>query len=273
MIDYNTLATKAGEMILAYAPKVLLAIITLIIGLWIIKRIAKLIELAMEKQDVDPSLRHFLASLIGMGLKVLLIIAVISMLGVETTSFVAVLAAAGFAVGLALQGSLSNFAGGVLILLFKPFKVGDFIETVGYMGNVNKIDILNTVLKTPDNKTIIIPNGQVSNAAITNFSTEKERRMDLVFGIGYNDNIDSAKKIILDYIKKDNRILKDPEPFVRTSSLSASSVDITVRAWVKSADYWNVHFDMLEKIKVEFDKKGISIPFPQTDVHLYKHTR
>jgi len=155
----------------------------------------------------------------------------------------------------------------------------DPISKMYYIGNgeylclFSGFDILNTVLKTPDNKTIIIPNGQVSNAAITNFSTEKERRMDLVFGIGYNDNIDSAKKIILDYIKKDNRILKDPEPFVRTSSLSASSVDITVRAWVKSADYWNVHFDMLEKIKVEFDKKGISIPFPQTDVHLYKHTR
>lgn len=192
------------------------------------------------------------------------------MLGVATTSFIAVLAAAGFVVGLALQGSLSNFAGGVLILVTKPFRVSDFIEAQGVMGTVNKIEILMTTLKTPDNKTIIIPNGSLSNSSITNFSTEKTRRVDMVFGISYSDNIDKAQKIIENLIKKDKRVLKDPNYQIVVSKLNDSSVDITVRAWTMSSDYWSFFFDMQKLVKEEFDKNKISIPFPQRDVHLYQ---
>ncbi|MCK5454683.1 MAG: mechanosensitive ion channel, partial [Calditrichia bacterium] len=173
---------------------------------------------------------------------------------------------------LSLQGSLANFAGGVLILLFKPFKVGDFIETQGYLGVVHSIQIFNTVLKTPDNKRIIIPNGPVSSGSLTNFSAETQRRVDMVFGIGYQDDIAKAKKVLNGLINEDQRILKEPEPLVVVSELGDSSVNLTVRVWVNSADYWGVYFDMQENVKLTFDKEGLSIPFPQRDVHLYQTT-
>ncbi len=271
MVDISNLGNIAMGWVISYGPKLLLAIITLIIGLWLINIFVKFFENVVEKKALDKSLRHFLASLIGIGLKVLLIISVISMVGIETTSFVAVLAAAGFAIGLALQGSLANFAGGVLILLFKPFKAGDFIETQGHMGTVDKIEIFNTILKTPDNKTIIIPNGPISNNSIINFSTEKQRRVDMTFSIGYSDNIDKAMKILEKLVKEDKRILKEPAHQIVLSALGASSVDFTVRAWVEKADYWGVYFDMQKNVKEEFDKNSISIPFPQQDIHIYKH--
>lgn len=257
------------ELIQDFAIDLLLAIVTLIIGLWVIKIIMGGIRRGMEKRDVDATLRKFLGSILGILLKIMLIISVISMVGVEMTSFVAILAAAGLAVGLALSGTLQNFAGGVILILFKPFKVGDFIDAQGYMGTVNEIQIFNTILKTVDNKTVIIPNGPLSTGPMTNFSTEPRRRVDFTFGIGYSDDIDKAKDVIKSLIDADERILRDPEPFIAVSELADSSVNFAVRVWVEAANYWGVFFDMTENVKKSFDKKGVSIPFPQTDVHVY----
>jgi len=230
MVDLNTITQKVIDFSIAYGPKVLIAILTLVIGLWIINMITKGVGKALSHKHMDTSLRHFLESLVSISLKVLLFISVISTLGVQTTSFVAILAAMGFAVGMALQGSLSNFAGGVLIIIFKPFKVGDFIETQGHSGVVNKIAIFNTILKTGDNKTIIIPNGPISNGDITNYSTEKTRRVDMVFGIGYDDDLKKAKELLMKIISKDKRVFNDPAPFVAVGELADSSVNFKVRA-------------------------------------------
>jgi len=189
------------------------------------------------------------------------------MVGIEMTSFVAVMAAAEFAVGMALQGGLSNFAGGVLILIFKPFKIGDFIDVQGKMGKVKEIQIFHTTITSTDNKTIIMANGALANDTITNYSTEKQRRVDMVFGIAYEDDFEKAKKIITEIIQKDKRILKEPEAFVRVMELGDSSVNITTRVWCESADYWAIYADMQEKVKTAFDKEGISIPYPQMDIH------
>ncbi|MCA9732829.1 MAG: mechanosensitive ion channel [Deferribacteres bacterium] len=271
MNDLSVYTNKAVEMVMEYGPKLILAIVTLFIGLWIIKLVIRAINKAMERSNTDISLRRFLTSLGEIALKAMLIISVAGMIGIEMTSFIAVLGAAGLAVGLALQGSLANFAGGVLILLFKPYKVGDFIDAAGYMGTVHAIQVFNTILKTPDNKTIIVPNGILSNASITNFSTEATRRVDMSFGIGYNDDIAKAKGILNDLLAKDERVLKDPAHMVVVAELADSSVNFTVRAWCKAADYWGIYFDMTEKVKLEFDKQNISIPFPQRDVHVYNH--
>jgi len=253
-------------------PGFLLALIVLIIGLWIIKLIVKGVNKAMEKSDVEISLRKFLLSLTSIGLKALLLISVASMIGIATTSFIAVLGAAGLAVGLALQGSLANFAGGVLILLFKPFKVGDVIETQGFTAKVDEIQIFNTIMKTPDNKTIIVPNGPVSNGSIVNYSIEPQRRVDFTFGIGYEDDIAKAKSVLNQLITEDTRVLQDPAPVVVLSELADSSVNFAVRAWVKAADYWNLYFEMQEKVKLAFDKNNISIPYPQQDVHIHQNS-
>jgi len=201
---------------------------------------------------------------------VALFISVAGMVGIEMTSFIAILGAAGLAVGLALQGTLQNFAGGVMILLFKPFKVGDVLEAQGYVGSVKEIQIFNTIMATPDNKIIIIPNGSLANSSMTNYSTMDTRRVDFSFGIGYDDDFDKAKEIIKGLIDADERILKDPAPFVRVGELADSSVNITTRVWVNAPEYWNVHFDMIENVKRSFDKEKISIPYPQMDVHLDK---
>lgn len=262
---------KAIEHLMDYGPRLILAIVTLIIGLWIIRVFVKSLKKAMVRSNIEISLHRFLSSLVGVLLKVLLIISVASMIGIQMTSFVAIIGAAGLAVGLALQGSLANFAGGVLILLFKPYKVGDFIEAQGYSGTVKAIQVFNTILNTPDNKTIILPNGGISNSNITNFSTEPLRRVDMTFGISYSDDLKKAKEIIEVMLKSDNRVLDEPAPLVVVSELANSSVNFTARAWCKKEDYWGIYFEMQELIKLEFDKQGISIPFPQQDVHLYKH--
>lgn len=269
MENLSNLGDTGITFLTTYGPKIVLAIVTLMIGLWIVKLIGKLINKALMKSNVDVSLQRFLSSLVTVLLKIMVLISVISMLGVETTSFVALIGAAGLAVGLALQGSLANFAGGVLILLFKPFKVGDFIEAQGYAGSVFAIQIFNTILKTPDNKRIIIPNGSLSNGSITNFSAEPTRRVDMAFGISYDDDIKKAKSILKDIVEADERILKDPAPVIVLKELADSSVNFAVRTWCNAPDYWNIFFDMQEKVKLEFDSKGISIPFPQRDVHLY----
>jgi len=258
------------QMTILYLPKIAIAAVILVVGLWIVKFIVSGFNKASVKSNMDSSLQHFLASLLSMALKILVVISVISMLGVETTSFVAVLGAAGLAIGFALQGSLSNFAGGVIILIFKPFKVGDYIDAAGHSGTVNKIEVLATTLKTPDNKTIIIPNGNLSNSSVINFSAEEKRRVDFTFGIGYEDDMKKAKEIIKNIIDSDSRILQDPEPFIAIGNLGESSVDITTRTWVEAVNYWPVYFDITEAVKEAFDKNGISIPFPQLDIHQYK---
>lgn len=266
----NEYAGLMMEMALTYGPPLALALVTLFVGLWVIGAVCRGVDAGFERSGMETTLRSFLNSMISIGLKVLLVISVASMVGIETTSFIAVLGAAGLAVGLALQGSLANFAGGVLILIFRPYKVGDFIDAAGVAGVVKRIEIFSTVLTTPDNKTIIVPNGAVSNGAITNFSTQDTRRVDIVFGIGYDDDLKKAKQVLSDLIEADERILKDPEPQIVISNLGDSSVDITTRSWVNAADYWGVYFDLVENGKLAFDDNGISIPFPQTDVHLYQ---
>lgn len=259
----------AVAMAFSFAPKLLLAVLTLIVGLWLINVFNQGIDKAFERSGMETTLRAFLNSLFNIGAKALLLISVASMVGIATTSFIAVLGAAGLAIGLALQGSLANFAGGVLILIFRPYKVGDYIEAAGHTGSVKRIEIFSTVVTTSDNKTVIIPNGAISNNAIINYSTQATRRVDIVFGIGYSDDLKAAKQVLKNVIEADNRIHKDPAPLIAISNLGESSVDITTRCWVDAGDNSSVRYDLLEKVKLAFDENGISIPYPQTDIHLY----
>jgi len=259
MQNMQMYSAMAFQLIMTYLPKLLLAIFTLIVGLWVIKILGKALIKSLDRSQVELSLKRFLASFVSVTLKILLFISIASMVGIQVTSFIAIIGAAGLAVGLALQGSLANFAGGVLILLFKPFKVGDFIDALGYAGTVKDIQIFNTILKTEDNKTIIIPNGNLSNSSITNYSVEDKRRLDMTFGIGYDDDLKKAKEILTNLIESDERILEDPAPLIAISKLAGSSVNFVVRVWVKSSDYWGVYFDMQEKVKVSFDEQGLSI--------------
>lgn len=261
----------AVEMTILYAPKVLLAIITLVVGLWLIRRVVHIIDIKLGAKD--PTLNKFLCGLISIVLKVLLFISVASMVGIATTSFIAVIGAAGLAIGLAMQGSLANFAGGVLILIFKPFKVGDTLEAEGFLGSVVEINILYTIVNTFDNRRVVIPNGSLSNASLVNVSYYDTRRCDLTFGIHYGDDIDKAKAIIKRCLDEDERILPEPEPRIALGSLGDNSVNIIVRPWTKTDDLWPVFWDMQEKIKKAFDKEGITIPFPQRDVHVYQHSQ
>lgn len=271
MEELNHYSEQAISLALEYAPKLALALITLIVGLWVAKRITNVFKKILVKRNVDESLIPFLTSMTGIILKVIIVISVIDIVGVETTSFVAILGAAGLAIGMALSGTLQNFAGGVMILVFKPYKVGDFIEAQGYMGVVHEIQIFVTIIKTVDNKRVIIPNAPLSTGSLINYSAEEERRVDFTFGIGYGDDIDKAKDIMMKLIEAEPKILKTPEPFLAVSELADSSVNFTMRVWVKSQDYWDVYFPMIENVKKTFDKEGISIPFPQMDVHTYKN--
>ncbi len=257
-------------LVSAYLPKLLLAILFLLVGIWVIKKLNKVFRRVLELRSIDESLRPFLVSIVSTLFKILLFISVAGMVGIEMTSFIALIGAAGLAVGMALSGSLQNFAGGVMILLFKPFKAGDFIEAQGYSGVVKEIQIFNTLLTTPDNKIVILPNGGLSGSSMVNYSALPTRRVDFSFGIGYDDDIDHAKEVLQKIIDSDTRILKDPEAFVAVGELADSSVNFTVRVWVNTADYWGVYFDMQEKVKKEFDANNLSIPYPQTDVHLHK---
>lgn len=271
MVNVDDIYQLIVENVVAFAPKLLLAIITIVVGFWIVKKLVNVIEKGLTKKKVDASLRHFLESLVSIILKIIIILAAIGILGVETTSFVAILAAAGFAVGFALQGSLSNFAGGVMILLFKPYQIGDFVSVNGESGTVHKIDVLMTILKTPQNVTIYVPNGPAFAGTITNYSQEEVRRLDMNFGISYNSDMKKAKEILEKTLKADERILKEPDGvFVAVTELADSAVILTTRSWVNRADFWGVKFDMQEKIKEEFDKAKIEIPFPQMDLHMKK---
>jgi len=255
-------------LLLSYGPKVLMAVITLIIGLWIINKVVSVLGKALEARKTDQTLTPFLKSLIGTALKVLLLVSVASMVGIATTSFVAILGAAGLAIGLALQGSLSNFAGGVLILIFKPYKVGDLIDAQGEFGEVKEIQIFNTIIVTPDNKRVILPNGLVSNGIIKNVSAEGYLRVDTVVGISYGDNIKQAKDVIMNTLLEDPQVLKDPAPIVAVVELGDNSVNLCVRPYATVENYWDVYFNTYENVKNALDKEGISIPFPQRDVHM-----
>lgn len=253
---------EVQKLLITYVPKVLVAIAVLIIGLWLISRVTKLVKKVLVKRDVDPTLIPFLSGLVNITLKVLLVISVASMVGIATTSFVAALGAAGLAIGLALQGSLGNFAGGVLLLLFKPLKVGDVVEIDGEVGGVKEINILNTVLTTPADNTAIIPNGIVANNKILNFTQESVRRVDLSIGIGYDEDVDKAKEVLLDAMKKLPKVLEKPEPFVGITDFGDSSVNLAVRPFCNSTDYWEVFFAGNEAIKKALDDAGIEIPYP-----------
>ena len=269
-INLDNILQQLTEVVVEFGPRLIGAIIVYFLGSMVIKWISKSYVKFMEKRKVDESLKPFLKSLVSALLKTLLIISVLGMLGVEMTSFIAILGAAGLAVGMALSGTLQNFAGGVIILLFKPFKVNDFIEAQGHTGVVKSIQIFNTILLEPDNKTVIIPNGPLSTGSLVNYSAEPIRRVDFSYGIAYGDDVEKARKILIDIAGKDERILKDPEPFIGLGQLADSSVNLTTRVWVEVAHYWPVFFDMNEKVYNAFNKEGISIPFPQMDVHLQK---
>ena len=271
-MDIDQILEQINTIALEYGPKLIGALAVWIIGSWVIRSLTNAFARNLEKREVDDSLKPFLKTLVGTLLKVLLIISVLGMLGVEMTSFIAILGAAGLAIGMALSGTLQNFAGGVMILLFKPFKVGDVIEAQGFLGSVSEIQIFNTILKSPDNKTIIIPNGGLATSAMTNYTTESQRRVDWTFGIGYGDDLDKAKSIIENLANQDPRILKDPELFIALSEMADSSVNFAVRAWVNTDDYWNVFFEMNEKVYKAFEAEGINIPFPQMDVHLHQQS-
>ncbi len=269
-INVNSLLDQLSNIVFTYGPKLIGGILVWIIGSFVIKMLMKSFSKMMDKRETDSSLKPFLLSLVGVLLKIMLAISVLGMLGVQMTSFIAVLGAAGLAVGMALSGTLQNFAGGVIILLFKPFKVGDYIDAQGHAGIVKEIQIFNTIILEVDNKTVIIPNGPLSTGSMVNYSTEPTRRVDFTFGIAYGDSVDKARKILLQLFKEDERILTDPACFVGLKEMADSSVNLTARAWVKGEDYWGVFFDINEKTYNTFNAEGISIPFPQMDVHLQK---
>lgn len=269
-INVQPLMDKAVEMVMFYAPKLLLAIVTLLVGLWLINVVCKGVGFLLEKRDFDLSLRKWLTSIMSVALKACLLISVVSMIGVQTTSFIAILGAAGLAIGLALQGSLTNFAGGVLILVFKPYKVGDYVKTNGEEGFVEAIDVFYTFLRTVDSKHVILPNGPLANGNLVNYTKDANRRVDLSVGISYNASFDTAEKVLLEMIKQDPRVLQDPAPFIGVTGYGDSSIDLTVRAWTTNENYWGVFFDLNKRIKPALDAGGISIPFPQRDVHLFQ---
>lgn len=256
------------EYLVPFGIKLAAAIVVLFLGIWIVRLLKKFFKGVFERHKVDVSLALFLNNLIAILLNFLLIIAIVSILGIDTSSLVALLASAGLAIGMALSGTLQNFAGGVMIMIFKPFRVGDFIEAQGQMGTVKEILIFNTIILTLDNKTVYIPNGGLATGILTNYSKQGTRRVDWTFSIAYGDDYDKAKTLIISLCNEDERIMKEPAVFVELTKLNSSSVDIVVRAWVKSEDYWGVYFSMNEKVYKNFPKEGLNIPFPQMDVHV-----
>ena len=275
----QTIKGMTGEQIIDMAirgtldaiVRIAIACVIFYVGRWIVRRLTTVIHKIFVKRDVEASLATFLLSLVNISMTFILIIIVISFLGIDTTSFIAIFASAGLAVGMALSGTLQNFAGGVLVLLLKPYRVGDFIEAQGQTGTVKAITLFSTVLATPDNKNIILPNGGMSTGIINNYSKENIRRVDWTFGIAYGDDYDKAKATIASLLEADDRVMKYPAYFIALGALADSSVNITVRAWVASEDYWGVFFDMNEKVYKTFPKEGLNIPFPQMDVHLDKN--
>ncbi|GGD39125.1 mechanosensitive ion channel protein [Malaciobacter pacificus] len=260
------------DLISDYAVKIVIAIVIFYIGKWVARKLTDLVvKITRKTGKVDETLLKFLSNIIFYVLMIVVILTALEQLGVDTTSFLAILGAAGLAIGLALKDSLSNFASGVMIIMFRPFKVGDFINAGGVSGSVEEISIFNTILKTGDNQTLIVPNGAITSGTITNVNAKPTRRVDLVVGIGYDDDIKKAKEVLNTIITSDERVLVDEGVTVAVSELADSSVNFVVRAWVNTPDYWAVKFDLTENIKLTFDKEGISIPYPQQDVHHYNN--
>jgi small conductance mechanosensitive channel len=270
-MDLSAILAKVYESLTVYGLKVVAAVVIFVVGRWVAKAVTNFIKRMMKRSKTDETLVKFVGSLSYIALLAFVIIAALNQLSIQTTSFIAVLGAAGLAIGLALQGSLGNFAAGVLMIIFKPIKVGDFIEGAGVAGTVEEVSIFTTQLVTPDNKTVIIPNAKMTGDNIINYTKKGTRRVDFVFGIGYGDDIDKARKIIEEVISQDERLLKDPQAVVLVSELADSSVNLTLRAWTSADDYWAFYFATMENVKKQFDAQGISIPFPQQDVHLYEH--
>ena len=258
---------KGIEFIITFGPKIIGAILIYIVGSWVLKKVVRGIEHLMRKSKYEPTLQKFLLNLTGWGLKAILLIVVISILGIDITAFAAVIAAAGLAIGLSLQGSLGNFAGGVLIMIFKPYKLGDLIEAQGVIGHVKEIDIFTTKLITPENKLVIIPNGALANGNIANYTAEGKIRVDAVVGVGYSEDIKQAKKVLMNVLTQNPKVLKKPEPTVNVVGLADSSVNFAVRPYCKPQDYWEVYFATYEGAKIALDKAGIEIPFPQRVLH------
>ncbi|MCH1530276.1 MAG: mechanosensitive ion channel [Gammaproteobacteria bacterium] len=274
-MDFNldeNLWNQLTELLSSFGISFFIALCILIIGRQAIKIIIKIISSALERSNTEDTVRIFVTNLLNTLLMIVVFIAAINQLGIQTTSIIAVLGAAGLAIGLALQGSLSNFAAGILIVIYRPYKVGDYIQADNHLGTVDDIQIFSTVLRTPDNKIVVVPNGSIMNGSIVNFSHQKERRIDIVIGCSYDDDIDKVKEVLADVLSKDERILKEPKPRIALSELADSSVNFIVRPWVKNSEYLDVLYSLLEEIKKRFDKEGISIPYPQSDVHIHNHS-
>ena len=267
----NQLLEMGKELVIQYGIKVLVAIVIFIIGKMIANWLKKLVIRVMSKADVDQIIIGFTSSIAYIGMLAFVVVAALGQLGIQTTSFIAILGAAGLAIGLALQGSLANFAAGFLLIIFRPFKVGDVIEAAGVTGKVNAIHIFTTTLTTPDNKTIIVPNAKLGSDNIINYSTQATRRVDLTVGVSYDADLKEVRAILEDIVSKDARILADPEHQIAVAELADNSVNFIMRVWVESADYWGVFFDTTEAVKLRLDQAGIGIPYPQRDVHLYEH--
>ena len=259
------------ESAISWGTNILIAAAILIIGMMVVKKVSSVFTKLLKKKEFDESLTTFLVSMVAISLKIMVVITALGMLGVEMTSFIALLGAAGLAIGMAFSGTLGNFAGGIMILIFRPYKVNDYISAQGEEGFVKEIQIFNTILLTLDNKTIIVPNGAMANGNMTNFTFEETRRVDFTVGIGYGDDYDKAKSVLEGFISEDAKILKDPEAFIGLAELADSSVNLTVRVWCKTEDYWDVFFKMNERIYKEFEGAGLNIPYPQMDVHIHKN--
>lgn len=264
----NIVLKELIPLAIHYSKMLMVALIIFSLGWWLIKKVLRGLKKVLELRGVDITLRPFLISVTSISLKLLLIISVISYLGIPMTSFVALLGAAGLAIGMAFSGTLQNFAGGIILLVLKPFKVGDFIEAQGFAGTVKEIQIFNTFMLTPDNKAVIIPNGGLATGALINYSKMEQRRVDLTFSISYSDSMEKAKEIIRGVVARHDKVLMEPEPVVKVMKLADSSVDIVCRIWVNTPDYWDLYFFMIENVKNEFDKNDITIPFPQRELHV-----
>jgi small conductance mechanosensitive channel len=270
-LDGN-LWNQFSELLSSFGISLFIALCILIIGRQAVKILIKIISSALERSNTEDTVRIFVTNLLNTLLMIVIFIAAINQLGIETTSIIAVLGAAGLAIGLALQGSLSNFAAGILIVIYRPYKVGDYIQADNHLGTVDDIQIFSTVLRTPDNKVVVVPNGSIMNGSIVNFSNQEERRIDIVIGCSYDDDIDKVKAVLADVLSKDDRILSEPKPRIALSELADSSVNFIVRPWVKNSEYIDVLYSLLEEIKKRFDQEGISIPYPQSDVHIHNHS-
>lgn len=270
-IETSVIIDTLTAAAVSLAIKLVKVLLIWFIGRWITRRVVKLVKLLMEKRDVNVSIRTFVGSLVDVVFMIILIIMIISVLGIDTSSFIAIFASAGVAIGMALSGTLQNFAGGVMILLFRPFKVGDFIEAQGVTGTVKEIQIFNTIVHTGDNKVILLPNGPVSTGIINNYSRESLRRVDFTFSISYGDDFEKARKVLMELISQDSRVLDTPAaPFVELGALSASSIDLTVRLWCKQEDYWGIHFDLNKKVYERFPKEGLNFPYQTLTVNVNK---